>query len=180
LADGSKTRDQLDREAARLFHALPLMVLALGVAVVGAYIAVGDTMYLLVGSVIAFWVYQISTIRFAARHAVLQPCRGCERLRGNGFVTGLFVWYCHRRIWDGKAVLVLGVLGIIVSVIYDAIGKAHALLPFLVGYELIIMQLAMFLRSVTVHRGNEATCRLCAAGDDAHSDGRITESDLKG
>jgi hypothetical protein len=179
MPDAAQSGEKLNREAVGVFHALPLMVLALGLLVAGVYVLVGDSIYLLVGAFVALVVFQAVTVRHAQRHSVMQTCPRCENLHGNGIVTRFFVWYCHRRIWDNKVVLLIGAAGIIVSVIYDAVGKPYALLPFMAAYGLFMVQFAMFLRSVAVHRGNESSCQLCAAGDDTHPYRRVTASDLK-
>lgn len=173
----SKTAEQLNREAVRVFHALPLMVLALGALVAGFYLAVGDSLYLLVGAVVAVFVFQAMTIRFAQRHRAISRCTRCENLHGAGIVTRFFVWYCHRRIWDNKAAMLIAAIGIIVSVVYVAIGKPHAVAPFMAGYGVFLVQFALLLRSVSVHRGNEP-CQLCVAGDDTHPYGKISASEL--
>ena len=47
---------------------------------------------------------------------------------------------------------------------------------FLCLQELLV-QFALLLRSVSVHRGNEP-CQLCVAGDDTHPYGKVSASEL--
>lgn len=172
-----------NRVAAKGAHAMPLLALAVGAAVAGAYLLVGDTLYLLLAGVAAYLVFSTTLVKHGQRHTVMPTCPRCMKFQdkghGKALASRFLMWYFHRRIIDNKAALLILAAGIVATVYFDALGKRHAVLPFVVTYELFMMQFALFLRSMVIHRGNESSCRLCAAGDEPHPYGRVSASELQ-
>jgi hypothetical protein len=141
---------------------------------------VGDTLYLLVGAIVAYFVHIGLLMNHSARHTAMQHCPRCTKLASQHPINRFLTWYFHRRILDGKAVLLIVAAGIMISTLFVAYGKPHALLPFFLTYELFIAHFALMFRCLVVHRGNEATCQLCKSGDHPHPLGRIDASELGG
>ena len=184
MSNKPKTRGELNHVAVKVHHYRPLIALALGAAVVGAYLWVGDSLYLVAGAVTAYYVHLSALKKHSMRHTVMASCRRCANLglrgRLGSTVNRMLVWYFHRRIVDGKAAMLLVLAGIAIAVVYTSLGKPNAVLPFLVVYELFLVQFAVTFRSLVVHRGNEVSCRLCTvAGDEMHPYGRVQPSELK-
>jgi hypothetical protein len=177
------TREQIttaapNDEAARLHHARPLIAVGLGAIVAVIYVFVGDSLLLVAGALAANYVHRGLTAKFSQRHTAMRSCFRCVKLASRGPVSRLVVWYFHRRILDNKAAMLILAGGLVVTVCYTVVGKPHAVLPFLVAYELYMVQFALMFRSLVVHRGNEASCRLCAMGDEMHPYGRVQESEV--
>jgi hypothetical protein len=179
-----KTSEEMTRTAVRVHHARPLIALALGAGVAAVYWLVGDSLYLVPAALVAYRLHLTALARYSGRHTALATCPTCARLTGRGrikfAVNKMLVWYFHRRIWDSKAAMALVAIGVIVTVISYALGKPHALLPFVVTFELFMMQFALLFRSLVVHRGNERACRLCIQGDEMFPYGRVQESKTDG
>lgn len=183
MAPTEKSTAEKNRVAARGAHALPLLALALGALVAGVYVLVGDTMYLVLWAVAGYCVFSALFIRYGKRHTVMAICSRCVKLQNKGPVSALvnraLVWYFHRRITDSKAAIVIAAGGFVTTVVYDSLEKPHAVLLFVVAYEVFIVQFALLLRSMVIHRGYESSCTLCAEGDDPHPYGRVSASELE-
>ncbi len=180
MPDTAKTREEADRTAVSVHHARPLISLALGGGVAAVYWLVGDTLYLVAGALVAFYLHLRVTAKHSQRHTVLEHCSRCIKLAGQGPVSRLLRWYFHRRIWDNKAGMLIVAAGLVITVVYTALGKPHAVLPFVVAYEIYMVQFALLFRSLVVHRGNEVSCRQCGTGDEMHPYGRVHGSELEG